>query len=158
MWAFLAQLDPNLVLAVLTGVGTVATWLYRKARGQKVDSLKDTLWHALEGVAIKLAESDATVETARSKLTAAAWEMLGRIKVPRNALSEMLVSEAVERGVTEVRKRILAKKNAAAASVLPAQLQALLDLAGQLPKAFTPPTNPTVPRLDIDVEIVKPTP
>ncbi len=128
----------------------VATWAYHKVKGDKTESVKDIAWNALRGVAIKLAESDETVGVVREKLTAAAWAALARAGVKKSGALEGIVSAVVDRGVSEVRERVLQRKQ------LEAKLMATLSSASDMSKAFTPPTNPTVPPLGLNIEIVKP--
>lgn len=149
----LSKLDPNLVLTLITLAGSLVTWLYKKAKGEKQADITDALWAALEGKAIALAESEETATVLREKLTKAAHEALARMGMKRNAIVDAVVAKLVERGVSEVRKRILAKKNAAK---LEAQILATATQAAAVTGAFTPPANPTVPRLEMDVEIVQP--
>ncbi len=128
----------------------VATWAYHKVKGDKTESVKDIAWNALRGVAIKLAESDETVGVVREKLTAAAWAALSRAGVKKSKALEGIVSAVVDRGVSEVRERVLQRKQ------LEAKLMATLSSASDVSKAFTPPANPTVPPLGLNIEIVKP--
>ncbi len=155
---FLSKLDPNLVAVLITAVTTVGGWLWKKAKGEKQADITDALWDALEGKVIALAESEETASAVRSKLIVAANEALARMGMKQNAITDAIMLKLVERGVTEVRKRILARKNAEAAAQLPAQIQALIDLAAKLPKSFEPPPEDkrTVPTLGLDIEIVKP--
>ncbi len=146
---FLSKLDPNLVAVLFTAITTVGGWLYRKAKGEKQADITDALWDALEGKVIALAESEEVAGVVRDKLTKAAYEALARMGLKKNAVVDTIVAKLVERGVTEVRKRVLARKNAEAAAQLPAQIQALLELAAKLPKTFDapPPEKRTVPTL-----------
>lgn len=153
---FISKLDPNLIAVLFTVVTTVGGWIYHKAKGDKQEGIGDALWDALEGKVIALAESEEAASVVRSKLLVAANEALQRMGMKPNAITDAIMLKLVERGVTEVRKRVLDRKNAAAAAQLPAQLQALLDLAAKLPKTFEPPANPTVPPLGLDIEIVQP--
>lgn len=135
----------NITLAL-----TAITWLWHKVRGEKHASVADTVWAVLEGVAIKLAESDNTVAVIRDKLTAAAWEGLSRIGVKKTSATIAIVNKVVERGVSEVRKRVLERKQ------LEAQIMASLSATEGVGAAFKPPANPTVPPLGLNIEIVKP--
>lgn len=150
----LSKLNPDLLVLL----GTLAAWAYHKIRGDKTESLKDTLWHSLEGVAIKLAESDDAMATARDKLTAAAWQALGRLGVKRSKATEAIVAALVDRGVTEVRKRLLERKQLEAQ--IAARLGTVAAKAGGVLDAFTP--KGTLPKLgeglegEFQVEVVKP--
>lgn len=152
----LKLLTDNPDLLVL--IGTALGWLYHKVRGDKQASLKDTLWHSLEGVAIKLAERDDAMAFARDKLTAAAWQALSRLGVKRSKATESIVAALVDRGVTEVRKRLLERKQLEAK--LAAQLGTVAAKAGGVLDAFTP--KGTLPKLgeglegEFQVEVVKP--
>jgi hypothetical protein len=106
----LSKLDPNVVVVVGSLLTTALGWLWAKIRGEKHAGLSEAIWPIVEGVAIKLAESEATVDFVREKLTAAAWQGLERMKIKRSAIVEVIVAKLVERGVTEVRKRALALK------------------------------------------------
>lgn len=145
-------LKTNLTGDAIALLLAVATWAYHKVKGDKTASIKDTVWNILRGVAIKLAESDTTVDQARLKLTEAAWAGLARIGVKRTATLEGIVNALVERGITEMRERIVERKQ------LEAKIIATLATADGVNKAFTPPATPTVPKLEPlgEVEIVKP--
>lgn len=152
MWAFLSKIDPDLLVALVAGISTVGTWLYNKAKGKKQEDITDALWGALEGSVIKLAETHLapTATVLREKLTAAAYEALGRMGVKKNAVVDAIVAKLVERGVSEVRKRIAALKNAR-------ELEAVFARAASVTTA--PPKKGLpgeVPVLGIEVEIVKP--
>lgn len=140
-----SKLDPNAVMFLLSLVGTAALWLYRKARGEQQASLRGLLWPSVEAKAIELAESDAFVEGMRDELRECALDALRRIGVKPSALVEVIVTELVERGVAELRKRILARK-------VKSEVQTLLDRLADpaFLRAFTPPppSERTVPPLD----------
>lgn len=159
----LSQLDPNLVLGLFTIVTTLGGWLYAKVKGQKQQSLGDTVWEILQGVAIKLAESDQSIDVIRTKLTAAAYEGLKRMGIKPTPLVDLAISMAVEKGVTEVRKLVLERKTreaelALANAKLQTAVAALTTQAGAVLDAFKP--TGTIPSLtsggEISVEIVAP--
>ncbi len=141
---FLSKLDPNLVAVLITAVTTVGGWLYRKAKGEKQEDITDALWHALEGKVIAIAESNVESGAAliRERLTKAAYEALERMGMKKSPLVDAIVAKLVERGVTEVRKRIAALKNART-------LDAMLASAAAVRDALTPPAVPTVPPLEL---------
>lgn len=153
MLSWLSNLDPNVVITALSFLAIGGKWLYHKVRGDQQKSLKDTLWPTIEGVVIKLAESPFVADTVRTKLTAAANEALGRIGVNRNSVTDALIAQLVDAGVTEVRKRVNAR---IAVEQLPARIEAMATAAQKMVDAFKPPANPTVPALGLDIEIVKP--
>lgn len=126
MWDFVTKLDPNVVLTVLSGLGTVGGWLWSKIRGDQKQSLRDALWPIIEGNAIKLAENEFAIQVVRLKLERAAQEGLARMGLKPNRITTAIVQELVERGVTEVRNRILERRKLAA---LEAQLTGMLNKA-----------------------------
>jgi hypothetical protein len=143
----LSKLDPNLVLTLVTLAGSLVTWLYHKAKGDKQADITDALWAALEGKVIALAESEEVASVIRSKLIVAANEALARMGIKSNAVTDAILLKLVERGVTEVRKRVIAKKTAR-------ELDSMLSSAAAV--RFDKPSGATIPKLDIDVEIAKP--
>lgn len=152
---FLSKLDPNLVAVLFTAITTVGGWLYRKAKGEKQEDITGALWHALEGKVIAIAEAniDTTASAIRARLITAANEALERMGIKPNKLTDAIMLKLVERGVTEVRKRIEARK---AALRLEAGILSTASQAAAVSDAFTPPANPTVPPLGLNIEIVKP--
>jgi hypothetical protein len=132
----------------LLGLGAV--WLYRKIRGESTADIKARLWPALDGVAWKLAGNDFVVAIVRQKLEHAAIEGLERLGLKRNRIANAIIAELVERGVTEVRQRVQRRKE------LEAQISALAGRAAKVRDAFSPPVEPTVPKLEMDVEVVQP--
>lgn len=152
IFSYLSQIDPNWLLAIAGGALTIGRWLSAKVRGEKTASAKDALWPIVEGLVVKLAESEFVVDTVRKKLTIGAYEGLARIGIKRSPMIEGIVSELVERGVSEVRKRVANRK---AAAELPAQLEALAK-AAEAVKAATVAKPGEVPVLGLNIEYVKP--
>lgn len=152
IYSFLSQIDPNWLIAVAGGVLTVGRWLAAKVRGEKTASAKDALWPIVEGLVVKLAESEFVVEKVRAALEKGAYEGLGRLGIKRSPMIEGIVAELVERGVSEVRKRVANRK---AAQELPAQLESLAK-AAEAVKAATVAKPGEVPVLGYTVEYVKP--
>ncbi len=152
MWAFLSKIDPDLVVTIVSILGAGATWLYRKAKGEKQADITSSLWRAMEGSVLKLAETHLapTATFLRDKLTVAAYEALGRMGVKKNAVVDAIVAKLVEQGVTEVRKRIAALKNAR-------DLEKVLTDASKVTTAAPKPGLPgEVPVLGLNIEYVKP--
>lgn len=140
--AYLSQIDPNYLLLVATGAVTIGRWVVHKINGDKQASLQDTLWPIIEGLVIKLARDPFVVETVRSKLTNGAYEALERVGIKRSPLVEGIVNGLVDRGVTEVRKRVEQREAMAA---LPGQLEAIAKSAEAVRDALKP--KGTVPAL-----------
>ncbi len=146
LYAFLSKIDPELLVTVLSAVYIGGKWVFHKIKGDKQKSLKDTLWPSIEGVIIKLAESEFVVTTVREKLTKAAYEALGRAGIKKNAIVDAVIAQLVDAGVTEVRKRVEQRKAMAA---LPGQIEAMLKAAEAVKLSFVAPApeKRTVPTL-----------
>jgi hypothetical protein len=147
-------IDPNAVIVAVSLLSSVATWLYHKVRGDKHESVSDALGSTIEGVVLKVAESDDDIATIRTKLTIAAEQGLSRLGVKHSAATDFIIAQLVERGVTEVRKRVLARK----------QLEsAVADLATKAGSVTTTgPATSTVPVIgaglpgEVQVTVVQP--
>lgn len=137
----LSKLDPNTLVVVGSLLSAGATWLYHKVKGDKKESTEDALWAVIEGNALKLAESDETVDSIRAKLTTAAEEALQRFGLKKSVAMNILVAQLVDHGITEVRKRVLERKQ------LAAKLFAMAAQASAVALSFDPPTNPSIPKL-----------
>lgn len=153
-----SELNPNVIVVSIVTMLLGALWnRIRGKKDQQID-VTDALWNALKGYVIKLAESDFVIDTVRTKLTTAAEEALVRMKVPRNAITDLVVAKLVERGISEVRERILERKQLEAK--IAAQLGTVAAKAGGVLDAFTP--KGTLPKLgeglegEFVVEVVKP--
>jgi hypothetical protein len=107
MWEYLSRIDPNVVFGVISTIGGL---LWHKSSGNKAANLRDTLWAIVEGNALKLAESATTIADARSRLAKAAQDGLGRLGLKRSAAVDKIVADLVERGLTEIRKRIIQRQ------------------------------------------------
>ncbi len=138
----LSKIDPNVVIVAGSLLSAFGSWLWAKIRGEQHAGLSEAIWPIVEGVALKLAESQPTADLAREKLTAAAWAGLARMGIKRSTLVEGIVAKLVERGVTEVRKRVTALVNAQ-------RLDTMLTSAAAVRDALTPPAVPTVPPLEL---------
>lgn len=87
--------NPDLVTLVVTTVGGL---IWHRGRSLKLSDLWDTLLK-LGHQALPVLLSDPKLfddEYVRSKISAAIWKGLERLKVPRNATTEKLVDEATE--------------------------------------------------------------
>lgn len=131
--------DGNHIIAIASVIVTLVGWVVAKARGKKTEDLS-TYFGALVGDLKAQAlhqlvlTAESRIEDIRAKLSGYIWEGLERAKVPRNAITEMLVNAAVEAGTTKaldvVRDRWMhkqfngAKLEIAAAS---AAMQATID-------------------------------
>lgn len=144
----LESLNPNVIIGslVLSLLGTL--WAKIRGKEKAKEDLATQLWHTLEGVVLKLAASDDTTELVRAKLTKAAYAALERLGVPKDPLAEYVIAGLVDRGLTEVRKQMVARENGL-------KLEVALDRTKDVLDAFDPPTNPKVPTLGIDVELVR---
>jgi hypothetical protein len=147
----LSTLDPNLVAGLVTVVGGLVTWLYRKATGEKQRSIVELLDEAITHEVGDALDDGETLDTIEARLTKAALA-LGRrigIKVPKQT-----VGVAVQWGVFKFRQLVKEREaNQRAAKELPTQAEKLGDAAAGVIEAFTPKGD--VPTLDVTVEVVK---
>jgi hypothetical protein len=125
----LLKMNPELLLTLITFAGTVGRYLVAKIKGEKQASIRDQLWPIVEGNVLKLAQSEFVVLTVRNKLEKAAQDGLLRLGLKRNAITDAIVIELVEKGVTEVRKLALAR-------TLPKQAENLASDAAKVAAKF----------------------
>lgn len=150
-------MDPNAVLVVTSLLGAFATWVWRKARGEKVGSGRSIILEALRPEIVEAIDHKLSAIATHYKLKEAAWAALERAGFKRSRVLELAVSEAVEIGVAEFREKMRAIANEQAAKELPAQLEQLQRATRDIEGAFEakPPEDRDVPPLGLTVEIVK---
>ncbi len=151
------QIDPNTVVAVAGLLGGLWSWLWHKGKGDPVPSLRSILQSVIEPEIEYALDRGLSLSSSRTMIESAAWRALERARVPKNRTTRLLVHEAIESAVSELRRRIRARENERAAKALPAKLGELEDAITGVAKAFIPPPEDerTVPALPINVEIVK---
>lgn len=132
---WLSKLDPNTIAGLLTVIGSLATWLYHKARGEKADSFDDTI-RGLGKQAVHELLSDPKVSAALSPtdLTARASIMLrmlaSRIGIPDNAIVAALIRATAQHVVGDVLAELRA------ADGLSDQLQQLQSQVAAIPASI----------------------
>ena len=158
----MSQLDPNLLIPL---VAAVFGWLYHKVRGDKKQSLADAVspfvGQAIHLVTITL---ESNIDTVRAKVADYTWDALTKAKIPRNALTESIVSSAIEEGIAYALEQARAHDRlvqvtaakagtdlAAAAKALGAELERLKSLP-----APTPPDDVTIVPPSTNPEDFKP--
>jgi hypothetical protein len=104
MWDWLSKIDPTVAVTVLT---TVGGWLWNKARGKKTESLQSIIGSMIDNLVHELVDSYSSgsgigvadyLKTARKYIDERAWTVLKKRGVPRNAETEKLLHQAIERG------------------------------------------------------------
>lgn len=147
---------PDINPTVLTVLGTGLVWLWRKARGEKVQSLSELLDEHITDEVQDALDDNVTLQCIEARLYNAAMRLgsgLGK-KLPK-----AVVAQGVQWGVSEFRRLVKVRdtklKNEKAARDLPAQIDELVENTANLEAAFTPGPGGTVPKLEIDVELIK---
>jgi outer membrane murein-binding lipoprotein Lpp len=125
---WLSKVDPNVAIGVLSLVGTVAGWAYRKARGEQTSSFRETINAAVDSMAFEMfaeitdaeaarANAQGFLASVRARVEKHAWSVLEKRGVPRTALTERIVHEAIERAsamlareLAERRARVVREK------------------------------------------------
>ena len=126
---WLSGLDPNAVIGVLGLLSTVGGWLWDKARGRKTESFTATISHAVDNFVVELLgnapSDDALViegyvegymQRERLHIEKRLWPVLTKRGIPRNALSERLVHEAVEEATARLGREIVERRERALAA------------------------------------------
>lgn len=135
MHDWLGKIDPNYVLA---GVSAIAGWIWHRHSTVSRDDLTTLVRGLLSQEAARIVGDKLSHTTARECLAKAAWSGLAIARVPRNAVTQRLVSALVEQTLGELTPKLL-------------ELQ-LMDLASRAESvAFSPSERPTVPKLDLDM-------
>lgn len=141
----LSKLDPNLLLGVITLLGSLAGWAWKRARGEKTASITEVLTAAIKQEAARLLRGEEPLEKARDAMRWAATAALERIGVTPSKAVDLLVNVAIEKGLAELAERLHVLERGVAA--LPGAFQGVVD-------AFTPPAQPTIPPLRAEFEVV----
>lgn len=147
----------TLIVSLATGAGT---WLWRKARGEKMGSYRQVLYSALASEVAEAVELELGQDAARLKFEAVCWLMLERwFHLKQSPALRRIVAECVEAAMVEFREKLRLLANAAAARALPGELEKLEKATRDMERSFgiPPESERTVPRLDLDVEIEQPT-
>ncbi len=130
----LSDLDPNVAALLVTAGVSLATWLYRKASGEKqetfsglVDDLADQALHQL------VVTADTSVDEIRTMLTGYIRRGLVGMSIKRNAAIDVLVGVAVEAAVLKaldfVRDAYIARTAKQSEAMLRATLPGLVEVA-----------------------------
>lgn len=139
----LDKIDPNLIAGVVSLLGTLAAWVYGKARGSKQRDLSDLLDETITAEIEDALEDGETLDTIEDRLTQAAHALAKKLGLK---IGEQTLRLAVQWGVVEFRKLIKKRAdNQAAAKRIPAQLDDLAEKAKAVEDAFTP--KGTLPKL-----------
>ena len=103
---WLSKMNPDTLIGALSLFGTVAYWLYNKARGKKTETFEQTIGHAFDNFAAELLDTYlptedaiAFMKRARLYIEERAWRVLAKRGVPRNKLTEQFVHKGIERVV-----------------------------------------------------------
>ena len=121
MWSWLAGVDPDKALAVLTFIGTVGGWIYRKAKGQEQEGFKSIVNEAIDNFILEmfdeLTDDQAVivnvkgyVAAARAKIDKHIWSVLQKLGVPKTKTTERWVAEARERGTAKLANLVLERR------------------------------------------------
>lgn len=94
---FLSKLDPNAVLAIAT---LLATWLYHKLSGDKVENFTDLIRGVGKQLVNALVTAGALDQTSLTKRAQALMEdAFSRLGIPHNALLDAIAKATVEHAV-----------------------------------------------------------
>jgi hypothetical protein len=147
----LANINPELLALIITGLGTGLGWMWKKARGEKTRDLSELLDDAITAEVEDALEDGETVAAIENRLTKAGLKLAASLGLK---LPPQTVRIAVQWGVVEFRKALQARARVkAAAEKLASQEALLVDAATKTVAAFT--AKGTIPRLEMDVEIDK---
>ena len=139
---------------IIAAAGIVGGFIWHKLRGDQTDSVRATLKALVQGVVhdeVGDLDDPAVEAKVRDFVAKRAKAYLAEHKVT-GTLADLLVKEAIEIGVAEL-KRMISTQTALAEAV-----SDMADKAQKVVDAFKPPANPTVPKLDLNIEVVKPEP
>ncbi len=149
----LANINPELLALIITALGAGLGWMWKKARGEKTRDLSDLLDDAITAEVEDALEDGETLSTIEGRLTTAGLRLAAGLGLK---LPPQTVRTAVQWGVVEFRKALQARnREKAAADKLASDAALLVDATVKTRAMFDPPSNPTVPRLEMDVEIDK---
>jgi hypothetical protein len=148
----ISNLDPNLVAGIVTLLTAAAGFVWRKATGEKTRDLGELLDDAISAELEDAITDGETVATIENRLTKAGLDLAAKLGLK---LSPYTLRIAVQWGIVEFRKRLQQRnREKAAADKVASQEALMVDAATKVPAAFAQPASPTVPKLEIDVEIV----
>jgi hypothetical protein len=138
-----SKIDPNLIAGVVSLLGTLAAWVYGKARGSKQRDLSELLDETITAEVEDALEDGETLDTIEDRLTQAAHALAKKLG-PK--VGEQTLRLAVTWGVIEFRKLVKKRAdNQAAVKRIPGQLDDLADKAKAVEDAFVP--KGTFPKL-----------
>lgn len=124
----LSQLDPNLIVALVTAVGT---FIWSKVTGRKTDNIADVLTGLARQELARITTDPANIAFARARLDMALHAGLERLGVKPSKAVDLAVAFAVEKAMGELADRV-------ARHVLPMQLEQLANKADRVMDAFEP--------------------
>lgn len=150
-------MNSEFVTAITGIVIALATWGYHKIKGDKQASLADTASDlAYQALHVAVVTVESNIDELRAKATDYVWRALGRLNIPRNAVSEVIVAQVIEAGITEA----LAEAKAHDRAVQIAwgkSAGAILDtIPADIDSIGKPPKNPTIEPLGLDIEYREP--
>lgn len=111
-----SKLDPDTVVTVLGFLGTVAMYLWNKARGKTTETFRETIAKAFDSMVTELlgkysGEDVAEyLKTGRKYISERLTEVMTKRNIPRNPLTERLVNEAMEAATAKLGNEIIARK------------------------------------------------
>lgn len=115
-------LDPNLAAILTSLLIAGGTWLYHKAKGDKVDTLSDTIGGVVNsGIHLAVVEAESHPDEIRATVSNYVWMTLAKLKIPRNATSEALVNAAIETAISDAIQAAKDRDNTIDAAITAAQ-------------------------------------
>ncbi len=136
MLDWLKGTDPSIVISA---IGSVALWLWNKARGDKTKTAREVL----DDVVLQVINAgDVDLDNVKARVTELGLEALRKLHVT-GMPATVLVHEFVEYAAGRLAERLYLHQR---------RLDALVVGAEAVQKAMTPPVVPTVPVLDLGME------
>ncbi len=100
----ISKVSPDLVIGIVSVLGALGGWLWRKARGEKQRDLSDLLDEVITHEVDEALDDGATVYQIRERLEAAAQKLC--VRVLGRKMPQKYIALAVEWGVQEFKKRV----------------------------------------------------
>ena len=132
---WLSKIDPNTIIGLGGLIATLATWTWHKLRGDKQDSFTDTIRGlGKQAVHVLLMDPSITLElapdTLQTKAVTYLWALATGIGVPRNAITEAIVTATAQHVVGDLLDELRG------AQALPAKVAALSDQVAAIPASI----------------------
>lgn len=106
---WLSKLDPNVIAAVVTALGSLVIWIYHRAKGDKVDTIQTMLESVVGSLAHDLLADTKTIPEAQVWLETKLWDTLTVHGIKKTDQTQLLVTTAVNTGIGQLKSLINAQ-------------------------------------------------